>query len=780
MTALADITELLRRMESPGTFATRFNAAASALSIRVDGVGKLRLPITVATARNLIAHSAPACYGYQEETRLDARVRDTAEIARTRIDIDEARWRGPLAAHLTRIRRSLGLPAGAVLRAEVHSLLVYGPGQHFKPHRDSEKSDRMIGTLVVNLPSSFSGGSIEIRHGEQVLRVAGSARELTLIAFYADCVHEVLPVKKGYRVVLTFNLILDAKRGAEAARVPAKHALRNSIQRFFASPPPLRWKGDDQRPLPDRLVYLLDHQYTRQSLRWDLLKSADAKRADALRQAGLELDCEMALALADVHETWACEDAYDGRGRRWYAYDDDEEEEEEEDDGRGGPSDYELTDLIDSDVELRHWVGSDGAVGKIATSIAASELCFTIPSNEFEPFESEHEGFTGNAGNTVEHWYHRAAIVLWPRQRDFEIRAKAAPRWAIRQVARALEDDRRAAALDMARRLLPFWKAVSWQATSPALCGTTLKAAARLDDPALAAALLDPFAITLVEARAASSMLALLAAYGLPWWRKLLRAWAAARHDHYDPAQAPWVRDELPEICRALCVVPLHQGSALAQVMADRSWEWLESQIRLATDLRLPSERERELRSLAGPFLGIVRACSHAGGDDLSRQAIQLLANDNRFWSLSIEVLRAAHSRKAGREDPRLRLNLLHAHCTAMLNEWLDQPVRAADDWSVRDPVPGSGPLHAAFVQFLRASRQIRKEWPLAKQSRREIHRFIDEGGLPLTHVTRHTGRPFTLVLEKTAKLFEREATQRKSWIKTLQWLRETEAEFRS
>jgi len=184
MTALAGITELLRRMASPGTFATRFNAAASALSIRVDGVGKLRLPITVATAR----------------------------------------WRGPLAAHLTRIRRSLGLPSGAVLRAEVHSLLVYGPGQHFKPHRDSEKSDRMIGTLVVNLPSSFSGGSIEIRHGEQVLRVAGSARELTLIAFYADCVHEVLPVKKGYRVVLTFNLILDAKRGAEAARVPAKHA----------------------------------------------------------------------------------------------------------------------------------------------------------------------------------------------------------------------------------------------------------------------------------------------------------------------------------------------------------------------------------------------------------------------------------------------------------------------------------------------------------------------------------------------------------------------------
>jgi hypothetical protein len=31
-------------------------------------------------------------------------------------------------------------------------------------------------------------------------------------------------------------------------------------------------------------------------------------------------------------------------------------------------------------------------------------------SVDLEPFESEHEGYTGNAGNTVEHWYHRAAV----------------------------------------------------------------------------------------------------------------------------------------------------------------------------------------------------------------------------------------------------------------------------------------------------------------------------------------------------------------------------------
>jgi hypothetical protein len=63
---------------------------------------------------------------------------------------------------------------------------------------------------------------------------------------------------------------------------------------------------------------------------------------------------------------------------------------------------------------------------------------YTRPSVDLEPFESEHEGYTGNAGNTVEHWYHRAAVVLWPRERTFVIRAKASPRWGIGEVAKSL------------------------------------------------------------------------------------------------------------------------------------------------------------------------------------------------------------------------------------------------------------------------------------------------------------------------------------------------------
>jgi hypothetical protein len=47
-----------------------------------------------------------------------------------------------------------------------------------------------------------------------------------------------------------------------------------------------------------------------------------------------------------------------------------------------------------------------------------------------------------------------------------------------------------------------------------------------------------------------------------------------------------------------------------------------------------------------------------------------------------------------------------------------------------------------------------------------------------VTHTTRRKGRPFTLILEKTAELFERDAAERLSWQQELQWLNKTNADF--
>lgn len=123
----------------------------------MQGLGRIRLPVSRSQAETFCRLARPARYGQGEKTLLDRRVRDTWEIPRDRVKIDRRRWKRTLLPVLEELRPDLGLADGCRLEAELHSFLVYGPGQFFLPHQDSEKEDAMAGTLIVTLPTSASG-----------------------------------------------------------------------------------------------------------------------------------------------------------------------------------------------------------------------------------------------------------------------------------------------------------------------------------------------------------------------------------------------------------------------------------------------------------------------------------------------------------------------------------------------------------------------------------------------------------------------------------------------
>jgi hypothetical protein len=104
---------------------------------------------------------------------------------------------------------------------------------------------------------------------------------------------------------------------ASTATVTQIDELGRSIAQYFEAPRRPRWSHDSRREPADRLVYLLNYQYTRRSLAWNRLKGVDGARAAALRQVAERLDCEVFLALADVHETWSCEDEGTHVRRLW-------------------------------------------------------------------------------------------------------------------------------------------------------------------------------------------------------------------------------------------------------------------------------------------------------------------------------------------------------------------------------------------------------------------------------------------------------------------------------
>ncbi|MBO0838210.1 MAG: hypothetical protein J2P28_22210 [Actinobacteria bacterium] len=105
----------------------------------------------------------------------------------------------------------------------------------------------------------------------------------------------------------------------------------------------------------------------------------------------------------------------------------------------------------------------------------------------------------------------------------------------------------------------------------------------------------------------------------------------------------------------------------------------------------------------------------------------------------------------------------------------LARPRRATGDWSV--PLPAGGcacGLCGTLRAFCEDKSRRTLEWPLAKDGRHHVHSRIETAELPVTHVTRRQGRPYTLVLTKTDALFAREQEARDRDHADLEWLAES------
>ena len=189
-------------------------------------------------------------------------------------------------------------------------------------------------------------------------------------------------------------------------------------------------------------------------------------------------------ALAEVKETW---DAWPSDEDPWDDYDYEEENEDGEEDyddayrDRGGNhDDYQLNDLIDDEITLGWWTSPDGAGGEpISLYVPDSQVCASTPSANLTPYQSEYEVHMGNYGNTLDRWYRRAAVVVWPRARAFAARAEAGSRWALSQLHTRVETGDLGGARAAAESLAPFWRTIGSQA---GLLGTALQVAADLDD----------------------------------------------------------------------------------------------------------------------------------------------------------------------------------------------------------------------------------------------------------------------------------------------------------
>src|SRR5262249_7554771 len=155
----------------------------------------------------------------------------------------------------------------------------------------------------------------------------------------------------------------------------------------------------------------------------------------------------------------------------------------------------ELQELIESTTSLDCWLDESEEAAPTSLTVSDDEVCATTPTADLSPRESSYEGYMGNYGNTLDRWYRRSAIVLWPRRWALGVRAEASPGGALDRRADLVQAGDLAGARDSAATLASFWRIA---ANGKQLLGKALTVARDLDEPSIAAMLLAPFQIEML------------------------------------------------------------------------------------------------------------------------------------------------------------------------------------------------------------------------------------------------------------------------------------------
>ena len=704
----------------------------------MEGAGALSFPVPETQIKDLIAVAERAPYGKGTATVLDRSVRDCWQIDARRVRLGGAGWKDTFERLLAAAADGLGCSADR-LDAQLYKLLVYEPGGFFAPHRDTEKAGGMIATLSVSLPAAGAGGELVVRHHgrERVMdMVAVEPSELAFAAFYADCEHEVRPLAEGHRLSLVFNLCLRAGDTDTPRTAPDYAKQVKSLAKRLA-----QW---DRAPgAPEKLAWVLEHEYSEAGLSFAALKNRDAAVARLLATAAEQADCELHAAILHLEEWGGAE----------YSFSD-------EDWGWDGPNDVDaqLGEVEDYRQWLDVWTAPEGnrpPFGEI--DLAPEERLPAGVFDDMEPDEEHVEEATGNAGATVERTYRRAALVLWPRSRTLKVVAGGGIDGAVAWVAEELA--RRGSGVEKRIQALTADLIDIWPTT-------------RIDFP-------DPGDR---EAQGRQQMLRLLRETGdSQAAARFLREVMLARYDGSENEALAGVLD-VPGTSTAreflLEMVGAHlrrRPAAMLDLLrrlddvrrtnARSTWDGvLRKAVRAvlkALPAALPPEPESGEDKFAPPSRRPERF-SETAVHDLFALAWRLGLTAEATTAASAVAAQPAvvtpdrtlpaalgrlHAEEGAAGDPAFALLWRHA-ADFLLARSARSPAEPGD-WAIAAPA-GCRCEHCEKLHAFCNDPVARiARFPLRKDLRAHLHQIIDRQRLDINHVTERRGRPFTLVCTK-------------------------------
>lgn len=719
--------------------------------IEVDNLGRLKFPLTPKVVRSLVEQCQMAPFGKGTKTLVDTKVRKTFELSPDQFRVGD-QWNSMVTDISASVATELGLPSDA-LQAELYKLLVYKRGGFFAAHRDSEKVNGMVASLIVVLPNPFHGGALIVRHNSsQVTRFpfqeAASGTAVSYAAFYADCEHEVQVVDSGVRVCLCYNLILKPTRTSRTK--PWKNGVDNSplprsVRDWFAAQP--------AKPL----VFALEHQYSERSLSGSLLKGTDRAMLDLVTSAAEETDCHIHLAHVTRHlQQFADDGSFDD----WDDY------------RRYGQArkrrKLEIGETYEDELYGTLWTSITGKKQTWSDlPLDVTSIISQTPIDDWKPTSEEYEGYTGNAGNTLDRWYHRTALVLWPKTQHYRVIAAAGYRKSIplfKKLMATLARSSRTRKEGLRADCVQFAQAIITQLPSrahddeQALVQEFCDLLVILNDRSTFVALLSKGATCIRSQPLKSLILHGCSQFGIAAFAESLRALLTPPVNRYG-------RDTIPlrhlEWLEAVCELP--QTDSVSRKVVDTlcrlAVDWFCTTDPRSHGYRHHNERGEQTTDEAG-LPPLLRALLNSNCQEPLKKVVQFVQTNRDQFTLEHGQVPALQQvipwsiRKSGQTPPLLNTWL------AAVRRWLEAAtVRKPEpptDWSRPSPISCSCKYCTQLNVLLGDPTVEIGRIQANEETRDHLIDAIQRNRCDVTHTIDKLTRPFSLVLTKTQTSFDR------------------------
>lgn len=534
------------------------------------------------------------------------------------------------------------------------------------------------------------------------------------VAFYADCHHEVEKVTHGYRIALTYNLVLKSQEDSIAEHT--NRLLEKALEDYFN-------KNDSANPL--NLAYFLDHTYTEHGLRWNLLKGIDRANASSFYTAAKKLKLIPHLALVEIHKSWSVE---------------------------GDEDDPEIGEIIEDETTFSYWIDvSNQRLPFIDYSISDDSICWTKKTEDFEPVDSEYEGYMGNYGNTMDCWYRRAAIVLWREsdriQMNFLLNYESAINELVTLIKTPGHEEKVLEIIVRAGETL--FKHTNKNKKEDFEIFTNI--ALYIQNKGLAQLLLSHFEWKVLDFDIAKSLINLLDVYGIDWCLELIEKWKKPRlfyRASHDDLLLENINSLVTNLLDNEKSIPLIESILITQgtslIESDKGLRWYK-----------PTGLKETLPTRINTVINFLKACSAIPDISIIDAIIEHLISNPRFYP-ELNLAELFFTLQNNIPDHCMsRYEKLKNYLINAIQEELNSGLRSKDDCSIQTTLPCKCEYCKIATDFLNSPTEKIKIWPIVTDTRNHIMSEFNDLGLPVDISVEKKGSPYKLILKKGDTLYE-------------------------